>query len=267
LSRLLPPVPVYLNADLVRLTQVFANLLNNAAKYTARGGHIELTGEVVGEEVIVAVKDNGTGIAPALQPRLFEMFSQAASALERSQGGLGIGLSLVKGLTEMHGGTVTAHSDGPGTGSTFVVRLPVMAGGQAQEPPAAAEPPAMVKCRILLADDNLDAADSLAMVLRLLGCEVRTAADGRKAVEAAEAFRPEVVLLDIGMPELNGYEAAKLIREQPWGREIVLVALTGWGQEEDKRLAREAGFDHHLVKPAELGEVQHILAQRKRRRS
>jgi two-component system CheB/CheR fusion protein len=248
----LPDASVPLDADPIRLAQVFANLLNNAAKYTDRGGWIRLTGARQGEEVTLSVRDSGIGIAPEMQPRLFEIFSQATPALERSQGGLGIGLSLARGLVEMHGGSVAVHSDGLGKGSEFVVRLPVAAPLPETPPlPAAALPAdAPPGRRVLIADDNRDAAESLAMILELLGYEVRTAGDGEEAVAAAAAFQPHAIVLDIGMPRLDGYGAARRIRAQPWGRATVLVALSGWGQEEDQRRSREAGFDEHLVKPA-----------------
>jgi len=256
----LPPEPVHLNADPVRLAQVFSNLLNNAAKYTERGGRIRLTAERRGAEVCVSVRDNGIGIMPEMLPRLFEMFSQAKPALERSQGGLGIGLSLAKGLVEMHGGMVQAHSDGPGTGSEFVVRLPIgVALPVPRPPPGALEEAPAAGRRIVIADDNRDAADSLAMMLTMMGHQVRTASDGQEAVEAVEAFRPDVVLLDIGMPRLNGYQAARRIRAQPWGKDIMLVALTGWGQEEDKRRAYQAGFTEHMVKPVEPAALATLL--------
>jgi signal transduction histidine kinase/CheY-like chemotaxis protein len=268
LSVSVPSEPVYLDADPVRLAQVFGNLLNNAAKFTERGGQLRFVVEVVGTEIVVSVQDNGIGIAGDVLPRLFEMFAQATPALERAQGGLGIGLSLVKGLVEMHGGRVTAHSDGPGTGSVFVVCLPVLSAEPLQEPVRAAEAAAHMRaCRIVVADDNRDGADSLAMMLRLLGNDVRTANDGQQAVEAVEAFNPDVVILDIGMPRLNGYEAARRIRGQSWGRGILLVAITGWGQDEDKRRTREAGFDHHLVKPVEFAALQRLLAERVQRSS
>ena len=216
---------------------------------------------------MISVADTGIGIAADVLPHLFVMFSQATPALERSQGGLGIGLSLVKGLVEMHGGTIEARSDGPGRGSEFVVRLAAVVTGEADDPsdPDADRSSRPAGCRVLVADDNRDAAESLALLLRLLGNEVRTAGDGQQAVEATAAFRPDVVLLDIGMPRLNGYEAARRIREQPRGGQMLLVALTGWGQDEDKRLTKEAGFDHHLVKPAEPAELQRLLAARERR--
>jgi PAS domain S-box-containing protein len=252
----LPSEPVYLDADPVRLAQVFANLLNNAAKYTEGGGRIRLAAERVGQELVVSVGDNGIGIAADVLPRLFRMFSQAKAALERSQGGLGIGLSLVRGLVEMHGGTVEARSGGPGAGSEFVVKLPIaVASAVPEQPPAEVKKPCGVRCKIVVADDNRDAADSLALMLRLKGHEVRNARDGEEAVEAAEAFRPDVVLLDIGMPRLNGYEVARRIREQLWGKDMVLVALTGWGQDEDRRRSEEAGFDtlHQAGGPGPAG--------------
>jgi PAS domain S-box-containing protein len=258
----LPPEPVALDADPVRLAQVFANLLTNAAKYTDRGGHIRLTAERRGGEVIVSVRDTGIGIAAEHLPRLFEMFSQVRTALERSQGGLGIGLSLVKGLVEMHGGSVGARSDGPGQGSEFSVRLPLLSPLSLVPgplPPGTRDQGRGTR-RVLVADDNRDAADSLALMLRLAGHEVHTAHDGQEAVEAAAWFRPEVALLDIGMPRLNGYEACRRIREQPGGRQIVLVAVTGWGQEEDRRRASEAGFDRHLTKPVDPADLERVLA-------
>jgi CheY-like chemotaxis protein len=258
----LPHEPVHLDADPVRLAQLFANLLTNAAKYTDRGGHIRLAAERRGDEVVVSVRDTGIGIAAEHLPRVFEMFSQVSSALDRSQGGLGIGLSLVKGLVEMHGGNVEARSEGPGQGSEFVVRLPVPGESPARQAPQpgggmGSDRP---RRRILVADDNRDAAESLAMMLRLAGHEVHTAHDGQEAVEAAAWFRPEVVLLDIGMPRLNGYDACRRIREEAWGKGIVLAALTGWGQEEDKFRSREAGFDEHLTKPVEPAALEKILA-------
>ncbi|VTT98138.1 histidine kinase : Chemotaxis protein methyltransferase CheR OS=Polaromonas naphthalenivorans (strain CJ2) PE=4 SV=1: PAS_9: PAS_4: PAS_9: PAS_4: PAS_9: PAS_8: PAS_4: PAS_8: PAS_3: PAS_3: HisKA: HATPase_c: Response_reg [Gemmataceae bacterium] len=258
----LPPGPVYLDADPVRLAQVLSNLLTNAAKYTGRGGRIQLTAVRVGGEVAVSVADTGIGIAPEHLPRLFEMFSQVSSALERSQGGLGIGLALVRGLVEMHGGTVGARSEGPGKGSEFVVRLPVADGPPARREPGAGREPASAGPgrRVLVADDNRDAADSLAMMLRLRGHEVHTAYDGRAAVEAAARLRPDVAVLDIGMPGLTGYDAARRIRAESWGRDMTLVAVTGWGQEEDKRRATEAGFDRHLTKPVDPAALEEFLA-------
>jgi PAS domain S-box-containing protein len=258
----LPSAPIHLDADATRLAQVFANLLNNAAKYTEPGGRITLAAERRGGEAVVTVADTGIGLGPELLPRLFEMFSQAAPASVRSQGGLGIGLALVKGLVELHGGSVEARSDGHDLGSAFVVRLPVVDGPAPTTPaPAAeAEPTCATGCKILVADDHRDAAESLARLLRLMGQEVRTAGDGLEAVALAEEFRPDVILMDIGMPRLDGYEAAARIREHPWGADMTLVALTGWGQEEDRRRSREAGFDAHLTKPVEPRDLAAYLA-------
>jgi signal transduction histidine kinase/ActR/RegA family two-component response regulator len=259
----LPPEPVYLDADPTRLGQVFANLLTNAAKYTEKGGHIWLTAERQGEEAVVSVRDTGIGIDALQLPHLFEMFSQAAPALERSQGGLGIGLALVRGLVGLHGGTIEARSDGHGLGSEFLVRLPLVPRPVATAPRPTEngeKPSAEQGRRILVVDDNRDAADSLALLLRLMGHDIHTAHDGLEAVQAAAAFRPEVVVLDIGLPKMDGYEAARHIRQQPWGKNMVLVALTGWGQEEDKRRAVKAGFSHHLTKPAEPADLAKLLA-------
>jgi PAS domain S-box-containing protein len=259
----LPPDPIYLEADLTRLGEVFANLLDNAAKYSEKGGRIWLTAQRQGAEVVVSVRDTGIGIAAEHLPHIFEMFSQVTPALERSQGGLGIGLALVKGLVELHGGSVEAHSGGTGLGSEFTVRLPIVdAPVQAtQKSDDIGEKSGFGKgCRILIADDRRDSVDSLAMMLRLAGHDIQTAHDGLEAVQAAATFRPDVALLDIGMPRMNGYEAARHIRQQEWGKKVVLVALTGWGQEEDKRRATEAGFDHHLTKPVEPAALEKLLA-------
>ncbi len=258
----LPAEPVHLEADPTRLAQVFGNLLTNAAKYTERGGQITLSARREGGEAVVSVRDTGIGIAPEHLPHVFEMFSQVDSALDRSQGGLGIGLSLVRGLVEMHGGSVEARSEGPGKGSEFVVRLPVAGDRSAPQSPQTGggeNDAARPRRRILVADDNRDAADSLAMMLRLAGHEVHAVYDGREAVEAAAWFRPDLALLDIGMPKLNGMQAARHIREQQWGMNVVLVAITGWGQEEDKRRAMEAGFNHHLTKPVDPAALETLL--------
>jgi PAS domain S-box-containing protein len=259
----LPPEPIHLEADPLRLAQVFANLLNNAAKYTEEGGRIQLRAERQGSDVIVSVKDNGIGIIAEMLPRIFDIFAQSPRALLRSPGGLGIGLSLVKGLVELHGGSIEARSEGADRGSEFVVRLPVAV---ATPLPAAAppkedeEPKPATKCRILIVDDNQDSADSLAMLLKIKGYEVATAYDGEQAVEAAGTLRPDVVLLDIGMPKLNGYDACWRIRQQPWGQGMFLIALTGWGQEEDRRRTEEAGFNEHMVKPVDPAALMKLLA-------
>jgi signal transduction histidine kinase/ActR/RegA family two-component response regulator len=259
----LPPEPTYLDADPTRLAQVFSNLLTNAAKYTERAGRIWLTVERQSGDAVVSVRDTGIGIAAEYLPRVFQMFSQVAPALERSQGGLGIGLSLVKGLVEMHGGTVEAHSDGPGKGSQFVVRLPVVDLLTHRSIDPERDAAASARCspsRILVVDDNRDSVDSLATVLQLQGHDIQTARDGVEAVQAAAAFRPNLVLLDIGLPKMNGYEAAQRIRQHDWGKTMVLIAMTGWGQDEDKRRALQAGFDHHMTKPVDPVALEKLMA-------
>lgn len=258
----LPPQPVYLDADPVRLTQVFGNLLHNACKFTKPGGRISLAVEQQGSEVVVTVKDSGAGIRSGMLPKIFEMFTQADQTLERSQGGLGIGLTLVQRLVKMHGGSVQAFSEGLGKGSTFVVRLPVLAGKPESLwlAPSAGKPVPLTARRILVVDDNHDAANALAMLLRLGHNETHLAFDGVEGVEAAASFKPDVILMDIGMPKLNGYDAARQIREQPWGKRIGLVALTGWGQDEDRKKTADAGFDAHLVKPVDYAELTKLVA-------
>ncbi len=256
-----PPDPIYVDADLTRLAQVFSNLLNNAAKYTEEGGSVTLTVERQGSDAVVSVRDTGVGIPAHMLPKVFEMFTQVDRTLERSQGGLGIGLSLVKGLVEMHGGSVEARSEGHGMGSEFVVRLPVVLSlaGERRGEEGGEQIPATARRRILVVDDNRDAALSLAMMLKIMGNETQTAHDGLEALAVAAAFRPDVILLDIGMPKLNGYDACRRIREQPWGRAVVLVAQTGWGQEDDRRRSQEAGFDFHMVKPVEPAALEKLL--------
>ena len=259
----LPTDPIYLHADAARLIQVFGNLLNNACKYNAPGGHIWLSAVRQGTDVVVAVKDNGVGIPPDMVPSIFQMFTQVDTTLERSQGGLGIGLSLVKRFVEMHGGTIEASSAGVGQGSEFVVRLPVPAelplDTQPPDPPAIQD--AATCHRILVVDDNRDSANSLAMLLRLTGNETETAYDGLEALEAAERFRPDVVLLDIGLPKLNGYDVARRMRQESWGHGMTLVALTGWGQAEDRRQSADAGFDYHIVKPVDFNALKKLLGE------
>ncbi|HEX9000903.1 MAG TPA: ATP-binding protein, partial [Blastocatellia bacterium] len=255
------PETVLLQADQTRLAQVFANLLNNAAKYTEKGGRIRLTAAKSGDEIMVSVKDNGVGIPASMLSQVFDMFTQVDRSLEKSRGGLGIGLSITKRLVEMHGGKVEAHSDGDGAGSEFVVRLPlpVLPTREAditQQTPSAPNG----RRRILVADDNEDSASAMAMMLKLMGYEVRLASDGPEAIQRAEAFRPALILLDIGMPGMNGYDACRHIRQQPGGEEIVIAALTGWGQEEDKRRSRDAGFNYHLVKPVAPADLEKLLA-------
>jgi PAS domain S-box-containing protein len=257
-----PDRPIHLDGDALRLAQVVSNLLNNSAKYTRRGGHISLAAHREEGMAVVVVADDGVGIPPHMVGRVFEMFTQVDRTLEKTTGGLGIGLSLVKGLVEMHGGTIEARSEGQGRGSQFILRLPVAVSVDRKvEPSVMSEPVGSIRRRrILVADDNVDSARSLGRLLELNGNEVRTVNDGLQAVEAAEAFEPEVVLLDIGMPELNGYEVCRRIRTRPWGKNAILVAMTGWGQEEDKRLSHEAGFNIHLVKPVEFGLIKKLLA-------
>jgi PAS domain S-box-containing protein len=261
----LPPEPIPLDADLTRLAQVLGNLLHNSAKYTETGGHVWLTATREGDHRIsVAVRDDGIGIPAAALPNIFDIFSQVDRSIERSTGGLGIGLALVKGLVEMHGGTVEAASPGQGKGSTFTIKLPVLndrAEALPENPAEEGQDSSGSKRRILVVDDNLDSAVSMAMMLELLENEVRTAHDGGEAIELAEQFRPQVILMDIGMPKINGYEATRRIREQPWGRGMAIIALTGWGQDTDRAKSKEAGCDAHLVKPVNLPDLEQLLAE------
>ncbi len=260
----LPARVPMIDADPVRLAQVLSNLLTNAAKYTDPGGRIELGAEVDDGSVRIRVRDNGIGLTQAALAAAFEMFSQSEDAHSRSQGGLGIGLALVKGLVRLHGGSVAASSAGPGRGAEFTITLPLGARAalaSADEPSGAAEAPRSFHGKkVLVADDNQDAADSLAMLLRLAGHEVRVATTGRAALALANVFRPAAALLDIGMPELNGYEVARALRAEPWGQAMQLIALTGWGQDEDKRQAQSAGFDHHLTKPVGYERLEELLS-------
>jgi PAS domain S-box-containing protein len=257
----LPPHPIYLDADPARLTQVVGNLLNNACKFTDSGGHVWVTVEQDRAHAVIRVRDNGIGIAADQLPRLFEMFMQVDTSQERSREGLGIGLTLVKTLVEMQDGTVEAHSEGPGRGSEFVIRLPTVTEMPRPLPrETTAEPLPAVPRRILVVDDNEDAAEWLATVLRLHGHETHVAHDGLEAVTAAEQIRPDAVLLDIGLPRLDGYGACRRIRAQSWGRDLLLVALTGWGQDEDRQKSRDAGFDAHLVKPVDDEALLKLLA-------
>lgn len=264
----IPPEPIPVEADLTRLAQVFLNLLNNAAKYSEPGGRICLTVERQGSDAVVSIKDTGIGIAADKLPSIFEMYAQEDRALDRSEGGLGIGLALVKQLVTMHGGSIEARSDGLDRGSQFIVRLPIDLSAQLKETNHGAPDTTVTPCglRILIVDDNRDAADSLSMLLRFAGNEPRTAYDGIEAVAAAAAFLPDVVLLDIGLPKLDGYEAARRIREQVWGKHMVLIALTGWGQEDDRKRSKDAGFDNHMVKPVEFAVMTNILAELQRSR-
>ncbi|WKB52091.1 hybrid sensor histidine kinase/response regulator [Eleftheria terrae] len=256
----LPEAPAWVDGDATRLAQVFSNLLNNAVKYTDPGGHIEVGAELGEAGVTVRVRDNGIGIAPEMQAAIFEMFMQVDKSLERGRAGLGVGLTLARQLVELHGGTLEVHSAGVGQGSEFVVRLPLSAAAPAavlpeELPPAAA----LLPLRILLADDNVDFVSSLASMLEPMGHQVRVAHDGRAALEAALAEPPDIGFFDIGMPGLNGYALAERLRREPRTARMVMVAVTGWGQDSDREQARRAGFDHHLVKPIELNQVLPVL--------
>jgi CheY-like chemotaxis protein/anti-sigma regulatory factor (Ser/Thr protein kinase) len=276
-----PDEPIRVIGDPLRLTQALGNVLANAAKYTEPQGRISLVARQSDGMVEIRVRDSGIGIPAALLPLIFDMFTQLNHETGRSQSGLGIGLALVRRLLDMHGGTVTASSEGDGMGSEFLIRLPVIANDIARatavgdrhmngrDVSTAASTSAdadgrgtsQVRRRILVADDNSDALESLATLLELGGHEVFSAANGALALECAERHLPEVALLDIGMPKLDGYEVARRIRAQPWGRKITLVALTGWGQDSDRRRSGEAGFDSHLVKPLDLDKLMELLGR------
>jgi signal transduction histidine kinase/DNA-binding response OmpR family regulator len=256
------PSSIPLNGDPVRLEQVILNLLNNAAKYSDQGGHIRLAVERQGKDAVVSITDSGIGIAPEKLPMVFETFTQVGESVDRSQGGLGLGLSLVKRLVAMHGGSVEAKSEGLGKGSEFVVRLPMLISPIAVRARFTEEDTCLSRRRILVVDDNRDSVESLAMLLQAMDHCVQIAYDGIEAVELAESFSPDVVLLDIGMPRINGHEACRRIRKQPWGKNMTLVALSGWGQDDDRRKSLDAGFDAHLVKPADLGALVKLLAER-----
>jgi signal transduction histidine kinase len=259
----IPAGTLRIDADPLRLTQAFGNVLGNAAKYTERGGRISLTVCRQGTDVEIRVRDTGIGISAELLPRIFDLFTQVRS--DHSQSGLGIGLALVRRLLQMHGGTITAHSEGPGQGTEFLIRLPLLLetrqSANGEESTAGSDDAPPVRRRILVADDNADALETLATVLELGGHEVFSAANGSLALESAERHLPEVALLDIGMPLLDGYEVARRIRAQAWGKRITLVALTGWGQDSDRRRSQEAGFDSHLVKPLDLDKLTQLLAR------
>jgi PAS domain S-box-containing protein len=258
----LPEGAMPLEADGMRLAQVLANLLNNASKYTHEGGHIWLSAQRDGDQVVISVRDNGAGVPLEMLPRVFDLFAQADRTFHRAQGGLGIGLTLVRSIVEMHGGSVEARSEGPGRGSEFRVRLPMAAAVRPVERSLALPQEQGVKLhRILVVDDNHDSADSLEMVLEFLGAEVQTVYDGRSALEAMDRYHPCAMFLDIGMPDMDGYEVARRVRASPQGRDVTLVALTGWGQQDDLRRSREAGFDCHLVKPADVDSLRSVLAR------
>ena len=259
-----PHESLLLEVDPVRLAQVVGNLLTNAAKYTETNGHIWLSAQREGDQAVLRVRDSGIGIAPDMLPHVFDLFVQADHTSTKAQGGLGIGLTLVKNLVEMHNGTVEAHSTGLKSGSEFIVRLP-LAVGESEMAFSTDEGAEQVDAsfsghRLLVVDDNHDAADSLARLLQLQGHEVRVVYDGPTALKAARAVRPDMVFLDVGMPGMDGYEVARQMRQTPGLEDVVLAALTGWGQQEDRRRTAEAGFDHHLVKPVETAEVESLVA-------
>jgi CheY-like chemotaxis protein len=258
----LPAEPIRVCADPSRLAQVVGNLLNNAYKFSRQDGQIDLSLKRENAQAAIRVRDNGIGIAEDQLSRIFDMFTQVDTSLERPQSGLGIGLTLVKNLVEMHQGSVEATSPGIGKGSEFVVRLPVLNESPATRPQARpAKEKTATRRRILIVDDNRDQTNSLLILLKIAGHEVHVAVDGLEAVDAAAKLQPDVVLLDIGLPKLNGYEVARRIRQQQKDKHIVLVAMTGWGQEEDRRRSREAGFDTHMVKPLDFDRLKRLLAE------
>ena len=265
-----PDESLTVNGDPARLSQVLANILNNAAKFTDPGGRIALSVRRKADAVVIRITDNGAGISEEMLPRVFDLFTQVERPLDRASTGLGIGLALVHRLVEMHGGHVLARSDGPGKGAELIVQLPLHETGQAStvipEPVEQPAAPPLTPRRVLVVDDNVDAAETLALMLKLHGHHVQTAHDGLDALRVAAVFAPHVILLDLGMPNLNGYETANRIRSQPWGREMALVALTGWGQPKDRKRTVEAGFDAHLVKPVDqntlLKTLHEVIAPR-----
>lgn len=267
LSVTMPATPIIIDVDPTRIVQVLANLLNNAAKFTPRGGHIELSCVQDGGEVVVSVRDNGVGISPVMLERVFEMFTQVGRSHAHTGGGLGIGLTLVRRLVHMHGGQVEARSRGDHTGSEFLVRLPLPPPGAAVADMAdtvAPPVPAPRRRRILVADDNGDAAESLTLMLNLAGHETRIACDGAEALAIAREFQPDAMVLDIAMPGLDGLELARSIRREPWGRAALLIAASGWGQAADRQRSTDAGFDHHLVKPVAFSSIEKLLQESSR---
>ena len=253
----LPEMPLLVDADPMRLAQIFGNLLNNAVNYTDRGGHIEVAARRVADEAIVSIADTGVGIPKDMLPHVFDLFVQGDQGRERR--GLGIGLSLVRSLVELHGGNVEAHSDGEGRGSRFVVRLPVSTNLAASATPQRSGPRAASSRRVLIVDDAREVADSFAILLETLGVETRVAYSGAQGLAASSEFEPDLVFLDIGMPGMDGFETARRMRDQPTGRKAVLVALTGWGQDEMLRRVKEAGFNWHLTKPASMADLEALL--------
>jgi CheY-like chemotaxis protein len=258
----LPSQSMYLHGDLTRLAQVISNLLINSAKFTSPGGQIRLSATRESEDVLISVKDSGIGIAPENLGQIFEMFSQVSDRKQHHQGGLGIGLSLARGLVEMHGGQLTAHSAGLDQGSEFIVRLPACeaeASDQLDVGSTTVDANAGARCRILVVDDLKDNADSLASLLETMGHVVEVRYDGAQAIQAAEEFDPQIAFIDLGMPQVDGFEVCRRIRARPWGAKMYLVAQTGWGQEFDRRRTQAAGFDLHMVKPLELEALGPLL--------
>jgi two-component system CheB/CheR fusion protein len=257
----LPKQPIFVMADSSRLAQVVGNLLHNASKFSGGGSKIRLIASREEGQAVIRVQDAGIGIGADVLPRIFDLFMQADISLERTRSGLGIGLTLVKLVTEMHGGTVVATSAGPGKGSEFVIRLPILLESPARRPSPPTGHATVAHRRILVVDDNLDSAESLTKLLILAGHQTATAHDGPEAIEVANEFHPDVALLDIGLPKLNGYEVARWFREQPWGRNVLLVGVSGWGRDDDRQRAKDAGFDAYLVKPINHDELERLLAE------
>jgi CheY-like chemotaxis protein len=257
----LPDEPIWLNADAIRISQIFSNLLNNAAKYTDEGGQIELVVENTDKKVIISIRDNGIGIPEHMISHIFDMFLQVDNSLERSQGGLGIGLTLVKNLVKMHEGSITVHSKGLGKGSLFSVTLPLVnvqktVTSEVQKP----QQEALSSLRLLVVDDNQASAQTLGWMMEIFGHEIRLAHNGPNAIEIAHNYRPDAVLLDIGLPGMNGYDVCKAMRADPMMKDVVIIAQTGWSQDEHRRLSEEAGFNYHLVKPVDMNNLQQILS-------
>jgi CheY-like chemotaxis protein len=255
----MPPVPVLVIGDASRLEQVLVNLLSNAIKYTPAPGRISVRLEATRDLASIAVRDNGVGISEADQARIFTLFTRAT----RTEIGLGIGLALARQLVEMHGGTIRCDSDGPGTGSRFTVNLPIRKAPPSSLPLVDHGMPACLGRRVLVVDDNHDAADMTAALLEHHGCDVRAVYCGEAAIETARTFQPQLVLLDLGMPGMDGWETCRRLRSQPWGSEVVIAAVTGWGQEEDRRGTTHAGFDHHLVKPVDPNALMRLMEEKK----
>jgi CheY-like chemotaxis protein/two-component sensor histidine kinase len=263
----IPANPIWLNADKTRMTQIFTNLLNNAVKYTQQRGkiHVEALEDALG--VCVKISDNGIGIPKEMQPHIFELFSQVDSSMERAQGGLGIGLTLVQNLVEMHGGSVTAQSEGKGKGSVFTVHLPLQSAIKEAQPETTAQPqtaPSDTSYRVLIVDDNEASAKTLGWTLEMLNHDIRLAHEGTKAIELAKSYKPDIILLDIGLPGMNGYEVCQAMRHLPGLEHCTIIAQTGWGQKEHMQRSQAAGFDFHLVKPIRLEMLQEVLEKIKK---